>query len=108
MSRVEIYASIIVILFIAMSVVAIQRNKIPDDYYAANCATCHGERGEKSAHGLSSPLRELTAEEIVTIMTRYRDEQGNFHGSGATMRVQVEDLDDDQIQQLADHIKSLK
>lgn len=109
MSRVEAYGAIIVILFIVMSIVAFRSGgSMPVEYFAENCATCHGSRAELSAHGLSRPLRELSQEEIVVALESYKEGEENRHGAGASMRVQVEDLTGGEIRRLAEHIKSLK
>lgn len=39
--------------------------------YMKNCASCHGENGEKRAHGVSRKLKDITADEIALGISGY-------------------------------------
>lgn len=72
--------------------------------YAQGCADCHGRKADRVAFGKAPPLISLSREQLVSALTDRRD--GKIPTSGAEQRVK-QGLSDEDIQGLADYIRSL-
>ena len=69
------------------------------------CAGCHGANGEKKALGKSKVASDMTKEEIIISLKGYKD--GSYGGAmKGIMKGQVTSLNDEQIEAIADYIKS--
>lgn len=72
--------------------------------YGQGCADCHGRKADRAAFGKAPPLITLSREQLVGALTDRRD--GKIATSGAEQRAKT-GLTDDDIQGLADYIRSL-
>ncbi len=72
--------------------------------YGQGCADCHGRKADRAAFGKAPPLITLSREQLVGALTDRRD--GKIATSGAEQRAKT-GLSDDDIQGLADYIRSL-
>ena len=71
------------------------------------CATCHGDKGDKSALNKSQMIGGWSAEKTTAALNGYKD--GSYGGPlKGTMAGQVKNLDSDAIAALAKHIAGLK
>ncbi|WP_058910064.1 c-type cytochrome [Entomohabitans teleogrylli] len=71
--------------------------------YQRECSGCHGRKAEKTAFNKAPQLVTLSEAQIVTGMTRIRDEGGHSAATRAKAH-----LSDDQIAGLAAFIQTLK
>lgn len=72
----------------------------------ATCASCHGEKAERSALGKSKIIKGWSAKQIEDALHGYKD--GSYGGAyKGIMKGQVIKLDDDNIKKLAEHISKL-
>lgn len=75
------------------------------DYFDIQCASCHGNYGEKSALSTSKIIAELSEEEILKALRGFKD--GSYGGEfAATMKGNIKALNDDELQALAKFIDS--
>jgi len=72
--------------------------------YSQGCADCHGRKADRLAFGKAPPLISLSREQLVSALTDRRD--GKIPTSGAEQRAK-QALSDEDIQGLADYIRSL-
>ncbi|MEA9389168.1 c-type cytochrome [Acerihabitans sp. TG2] len=72
--------------------------------YAQSCADCHGRKADRMAFGKAPPLISLSREQLVSALTDRRD--GTIPTRGTSQRVK-QGLSDEDIQGLADYIRSL-
>lgn len=69
----------------------------------ADCAACHGQKGEKKALGKSQVIKGWSADKIVAAMKGYKD--GSYGGAmKAVMIAPAKKLSDADIQALAQEI----
>ncbi len=73
--------------------------------YAQTCADCHGRKADRAAFGKAPPLISLTREQFVAALTDRRD--GKIPTRGGEERAK-KSLTDDDIQGLADYVRSLQ
>lgn len=76
---------------------------VSEVYY--KCAECHGLKGEKSYWYITKPLNELSKSQIIKSLKYYRkgDQQ---YGYGLVMKREVGILTDEEIEAVAEYIKS--
>jgi len=72
------------------------------------CASCHGPKGERQALGKSAVIAGMPEEEVIKILKEYKEGKLNKYGMGPLMKGQVANLSDQDIQDLAAYIASLK
>ncbi len=58
-------------IIILASVFSVSCMAAGDSLYKANCATCHGIKGEKSAIGKSQPIHGMASEKIIQSLQEY-------------------------------------
>ncbi len=80
----------------------------PADIIKTKCQSCHGANMEKQALGKSKITNTLTAEEIKQDLLGYKAKTLNHFGLGATMWGQAAALSDQEIDELAKYIPTLK
>ncbi len=80
----------------------------PEDIIKTKCQSCHGANMEKQALGKSKITNTLTAEEIKQDLLGYKAKTLNHFGLGATMWGQAAALSDQEIDELAKYIPTLK
>jgi len=73
-----------------------------------NCAGCHGEQGETSALGQSKVIAGQESNLTIKELTAYKDGELNQYGLGNIMQLQLEALDEDDIQKLAEYIETME
>jgi len=73
-----------------------------------NCAGCHGEQGESSALGESKIIAGQESNLTIKELTAYKDGELNQYGLGNIMQLQLEALDEDDIQKLAEYIETME
>jgi len=73
-----------------------------------NCSGCHGEQGETSALGQSKIIAGQDSNLTIKELTAYKDGELNQYGLGNIMQLQLEALDEDDIQKLAEYIETMK
>ena len=73
-----------------------------------NCAGCHGEQGETSALGQSKIIAGQETNLTIKELTAYKGGELNQYGLGNIMQLQLEALDEDDIQELAAYIETMK
>lgn len=59
--------------------------------YKRQCATCHGTQGEKPAMGQSAVIRNSTAEQIVTALSKRKS--GEIQGAGNSVKERLSESD---------------
>jgi cytochrome c553 len=74
----------------------------------AKCAGCHGAKGEKSALNKSAVIGGQDAAKTLEQLKGYKAGTLNQHGMGGMMKMQVANLDDKALQDVADYIATLK
>lgn len=92
-------------VLVMVSILALATSMLSADGAEAykKCAGCHGAKGEKKALGKSKVIAEMTKAEIVDSLKGYKD--GTYGGAmKGLMKGQVANLDDAQIQAIADLI----
>lgn len=71
--------------------------------YKSNCASCHGDAGEKKALNKSQVINTFSQEQIVTALKGYKD--GTYGGAmKALMKGQSAKLSDADMEAIAAHI----
>jgi len=73
-----------------------------------NCAGCHGEQGETSALGQSKVIAAQESNLTIKELTAYKNGELNQYGLGNIMQLQLEALDEDDIQELAEYIETME
>jgi len=74
--------------------------------YAHQCASCHGQKGEKAALNTSQVIAGWPTEKTVHALNGYRD--GSYgHKLKGIMKGQVSSLDPTEIEAVASYIKTL-
>jgi len=73
-----------------------------------NCAGCHGDQGETSALGQSKVIAGQESNLTIKELTAYKNGELNQYGLGNIMQLQLEILDEDDIQELAAFIETMK
>jgi len=73
-----------------------------------NCSGCHGEQGETSALGQSKVIAGQESNLTIKELTAYKDGELNQYGLGNIMQLQLEALDEDDIQKLAEYIETME
>ena len=73
-----------------------------------NCVGCHGEQGETSALGQSKVIAGQESNLTIKELTAYKNGELNQYGLGNIMQLQLEALDEDDIQELAEYIETME
>ena len=60
------------------------------EIFMKKCASCHGEKGEKKAYGVSKRLKDMTGEEMLVNLRAYTND--GEHGGRFKMIMQTEAL----------------
>ncbi|MDR2100275.1 MAG: c-type cytochrome [Campylobacteraceae bacterium] len=79
-----------------------------ENLYKKSCASCHGEKAEKSSYLSARDLITLNKEEIADQLKNYKRDSGYGGTSGLIMRVRAMMLSESQINDIASYIESLK
>lgn len=72
------------------------------------CAKCHGSDGKNSAYGRSEPIAGQSIEDLVESINFFKDSELGGKGVILVMSKQLKHLNEEQIQNLAKYIYSLK
>lgn len=73
----------------------------------AACGACHGPDGKTAALGKSPVIAGQAKDVLVTKMKGYKDGSINLTGNGPVMQGQMANLNDEQIEALAEYISKL-
>lgn len=73
----------------------------------AACGACHGADGKTLALGKSPVIAGQAKDVLVTKMKGYKDGSINLTGNGPVMQGQMANLNDEQIEALAEYISKL-
>ncbi len=71
------------------------------------CGACHGADGKTAALGKSAVIAGQSAADLATKMKGYKAGTIDVTGNGALMKGQMANLDDAQMEALADYISKL-
>ncbi|ABR75022.1 cytochrome C biogenesis protein CcsB [Actinobacillus succinogenes] len=71
--------------------------------YKQQCATCHGKQGEKPAMGQSAVIRNFTAQQIVTALSKRKS--GEIQGAGNSVKERLSESDMKNIAEFLTHQK---
>jgi len=71
------------------------------------CAGCHGEHGELSALGQSKIIAGQESNLTIKELTAYKEGELNQYGLGNIMQLQLESIDEEDIQELAEYIENM-
>ena len=82
-------------------------SKEAQNLYRSRCTGCHGERGEKSALGVSLPIAKLDKETLLYELKEYKVGNMDFYGFGALMKGQLASLTQEELESLAGYIPQL-
>ena len=72
-----------------------------------NCAGCHGERGELSAMGQSKTITAQKSNLTIKQLTAYKEGELNQYGLGNIMLLQLKNLSNKEIKELAIYIENM-
>ena len=72
-----------------------------------NCAGCHGERGELSAMGESKTITAQKSNLTIKQLTAYKEGELNQYGLGNIMLLQLKNLSNKEIKELAIYIENM-
>jgi cytochrome c553 len=73
----------------------------------AACAACHGADGKTAALGKSAITAGQPKADLLTKMKAYKDGTRDVTGNGAVMKGQMANLNDEQMEALAEYISKL-
>jgi cytochrome c553 len=71
------------------------------------CAGCHGEQGETPALGQSKIIAAQESNLTIKELTAYKNGELNQYGLGNIMQLQLESIDEEDIQELAEYIENM-
>ncbi len=100
MTRTVTFSSLL-LLFLASSLDAADGSQL-----YAECAKCHGTRGEKTE--FSRAIGGWSRGEIKQALKEYRAGKRNLRGQGSIMRQRIAAFSDAQIDAVAAYVSSLK
>jgi len=72
------------------------------------CMGCHGTNGDKAALGKSAIITGQDKELTVKQLKGYKSGDLNQHGMGSLMKVQVNSLTDEDIENISEYISNMK
>jgi len=73
-----------------------------------NCAGCHGENGETSALGQSKIITGQDSNLSIKQLTAYKNGELNQYGLGNIMQLQLTNLNETDIEELATYISNMQ
>jgi len=73
-----------------------------------NCAGCHGENGQLAALGQSKIITGQESNLSIKQLTAYKNSELNQYGLGNIMQLQLTNLNDDDIKELAKYIENMQ
>lgn len=77
------------------------------ELYKKECASCHGNNGEKKALGKSEVIAGWSEDNILSALKGYKDGTRNVHGMIAVKKPIASKLSDDDMKSLASYISKL-
>jgi len=91
------------IIIMAMSVFA--KNNGPALYHS--CKFCHGYAAEKKYMNIIPNLKDATVSELEVKLKLYKKGELDVYGYGSLMQMQMKNIPDDKIKELASYIETL-
>lgn len=76
--------------------------------YKQKCQNCHGNNGQLSALGHSEAITGWEAAKTVAALQGYKEGIRNTNGMGAYMKIKMSSFSDQDINELAKYIATLK
>ncbi len=76
--------------------------------YKQKCQNCHGSYGQLSALGHSEAIMGWSITKVREALFSYKNGIRNTNGMGAYMNIKMKDYNDEDINELAKYISSLK
>jgi cytochrome c553 len=83
-----------------------QVSTIPSEIFKG-CAKCHGKDGKNPAYGRAEPLAGQDVEDLVESIKFFKESEFGKKGVILVMSKQVNHLNDNQIEELAEYISKL-
>ena len=76
--------------------------------YTQKCQNCHGNNGQLSALGHSESITGWDVKKTLKALHGYKEGTRNTNGMGAYMQIKMSDFNDEDINELAKYIATLK
>jgi cytochrome c553 len=73
-----------------------------------NCAGCHGEKGELSALQQSALITGQESNLSIKELTAYKNGELNQYGMGNIMKLQLENISEEEIKELSEYIEAFE
>ncbi len=75
--------------------------------YINKCQSCHGEKGEKSAYNVTTPLKDMSEEDIGFAINRYTNDDEYGNGYQVIMNSIAANTTSNDINKIYNYLKSL-
>ena len=76
--------------------------------YTQKCENCHGNNGQLSALGHSESITGWDVKKTLKALHDYKEGKRNTNGMGAYMQIKMSDFTDEDINELAKYVATLK